>query len=193
MCRGENASSRQELAWVSRRAGRHKVETSSDLAAIKSLVICSCLPTRTALILGAVRSMGQGPGSLWSEVDPSDYASGNCAFSFLWHPLPPPPVFFPEKWDLEDADGALLRWLYAFPPLWPVVWSAKQPSGTSSWLNFGSISIFVKSKKNKKKNTKPLSSTPIGSTCSSICFSCSVGLQKNPCHSSINHSYRFKL
>lgn len=45
---------------VSRRAGRHKVETSSDLAAINSLVICSCLPTLTTLVLGAVWSMGRG-------------------------------------------------------------------------------------------------------------------------------------
>lgn len=43
-----------------RQAGRHEVETSSDLAAINSLVICSCLPTLTTLVLGAVWSMGRG-------------------------------------------------------------------------------------------------------------------------------------
>lgn len=65
------------------RQGRQKVETSSDLTAINSLVICSCLPTLTTLVLGAVWSMGHGPQPLWSEVDPSDYTLGNCTFSLL--------------------------------------------------------------------------------------------------------------
>lgn len=58
---GESVPSRQGLVLESKRqAGRHKVETSSDLAAINSLVICSCLPTLTTLVLGAVWSMGRG-------------------------------------------------------------------------------------------------------------------------------------
>lgn len=65
------------------RQGRQKVETSSDLTAINSLVICSCLPTLTTLVLVAVWSMGHGPQPLWSEVDPSDYTLGNCTFSLL--------------------------------------------------------------------------------------------------------------
>lgn len=101
------------LVWESKRqAGRHKVETSLDLAAINSLVICSCLPTLTTLGLGAVWSMGRGARPLWSEVDPSDYALGNCTFSplsLLWPPLTFSRSFFPLslRWELEDADGEL--------------------------------------------------------------------------------------
>lgn len=51
----ECVSSRQELVRESKRqAGRHKVETSSDVAAINSVVMCSCLPSLTRLLLGAM-------------------------------------------------------------------------------------------------------------------------------------------
>lgn len=100
------------------RQGRQKVETSSDLTAINSLVICSCLPTLTTLVLGAVWSMGHGPQPLWSEVDPSDYTLGNCTFSLLLLSLSfltlssltplhslfpfPPPSFSPDEiWRIQ--------------------------------------------------------------------------------------------
>lgn len=65
--------------------------------------------------LGLLGAWDAGPRPLWSEVDPSDYALGNCTFSLLW-----PSFFlfffsfsFSPRWDLEDADGELLTWLYA--------------------------------------------------------------------------------
>lgn len=57
--------------------------------------------------LGLCGAWDIGPRLLWSEVDPSDYACGNCAFSlsFLWLPPPyllspfffSPPIFFLTK------------------------------------------------------------------------------------------------
>lgn len=94
---------------------RHKVETPSDLAAINRRVICSCLPTFTALVLGALQNMGRGAWPLWSEVDPLDYTLGNCVVfllfllcSLLFDPLFSP--FFPLQFLLLQLKSEGCRW-----------------------------------------------------------------------------------
>lgn len=137
MCRGEAVPSRQELAWESRGGqGGTRWRPLQIWLLLKVLWSAHVYPLAHALILGAVWSMGQGPGSLWSEVDPSDYACGNCTFSFLWHPSPLPPSFFFQKMRFGGCRWGAFNVIVCFPP--PPVYRlilAKQPSGTLSWLN----------------------------------------------------------
>lgn len=117
MCRGEAVPSRQELAWESRgEQGGARWRPLQIWLLLKVLWSAHVYPLAQRWYSGLCGAWDKGPGLFEVKLIPQTMLVVIAPSLFFDTPRPHPLFFFLEKWDLEDADGELLMWLYAFFP-----------------------------------------------------------------------------
>lgn len=117
MCKGDAVPSRQELAWESRGGqGGARWRPLQIWLLLKVLWSAHVYPLAQRWYLGLCGAWDKGPGLFEVKLIPQTMLVVIAPSLFFDTPHPPHPIlyfffFFPEKSDLEDADGELLMWL----------------------------------------------------------------------------------
>lgn len=127
--------------------------------------------------LGLCGAWDKGPVLFEVKVIPQTMLVVIAHFSFLWHPSPPPSFFSREMKFGGCRWGAFIVYV-CFPPATPPRLLSDPSQTIQLYLEMTEyLDVFVNFSEKLKK--RALVERSIGSTCSSICFSFSVGLGKN--------------